>query len=105
MGPLLFCLTIYSIVSQLRSELRIFYMDGGTLGGSLHVLDDLHTVRNAAEDLGLHLNLTKSEVICVDPRTKDTMLNAAHDLCIVIPDQAILLGSLIGIASKVSTAP
>ena len=46
-------------------------MDDGTLGGSLDdVLDDLHTVRNAAEGLGLHLNLTKSKVICVDPRTK-----------------------------------
>ena len=55
-----------------------------------------HAVRNAAEDLGLHLNLTKSEVICVDPCTKDTMLNAAHDLCIVSPDQATLLGSPIG---------
>ena len=94
LGLLLFCLTIHSIVSQLRSELRIFYMDDGTLGGSLDdVLDDLHTVRNAAEDLGLHLNLTKSEVICVDPHTNTTMLNAAHDLCIVSPDQATLLGS------------
>ena len=93
-------------MSQLRSELRIFYMDDGILGGSLDdVLDDLHTVRNAAEYLGLHFNLTKSEVICVDPRTKDTMLNAAHDLCIVSPDQATLLGLPIGIASKVSTAP
>ena len=33
LGPLLFCLTIHSIVSQLRSELQIFYMDDGTLGG------------------------------------------------------------------------
>ena len=105
LGPLLFCLTIHSIVSQLRSELRIFYMDDGTLGGSLDdVLDDLHTVRNAAEDFGLHLNLTKSEVICVDPRTKDTMLNAAHDLCIVSPDQATLLGSPIGSIASINNA-
>ena len=85
--------------------MRIFYMDDGTLGGSLDdVLDDLHTVRNAAEDLGLHLNLTKSEVICVDPRTKDTMLNAAHDLCIVSPEQATLLGSPIGSIESINSA-
>ena len=55
LGPLLFCLTIHSIVSQLRSELWIFNMDDGTLGGSLDdVVDNLHTVRKAAEDLGLH---------------------------------------------------
>ena len=80
-------------------------MDDGTLGGSLDdVLDDLHTVRNAAEDLGLHLNLTKSEVICVDPRTKDTMLNAAHDLCIVSPEQATLLGSPTGSIESINSA-
>ena len=72
LGPLLFCLTIHSIVSQLRSELWIFYMDDGTLGGSLDdVVDDLHTVRKAAENLGLHLNLTKSEIISVDSHTRE----------------------------------
>ena len=105
LGPLLFYLTIQSIVSQLRSELRIFYMDDGTLGGNLDdVLDDLHTVKNASEDLGLHSNLTKSEVICVDSRTKDAMLNAAQDLGIVSPDQATLLGSPIGRIESVNSA-
>lgn len=54
-------------------------MDDGTLGGSLDdVLDDLHTVKNAAEDLGLHLNLTKSEVICVDLRNAECCTGPSH---------------------------
>ncbi len=33
LGPLLFCLTTVEIMEQLRSELIIFYLDDGTLGG------------------------------------------------------------------------
>ena len=45
LGPLLFCLTIHPMVLQLRSELRMFYLDDGSLGGSLSdVLHDLQLV-------------------------------------------------------------
>ena len=33
MGPLLFCLTIHSLLQQLHSQLRIFYLDDIFLGG------------------------------------------------------------------------
>ena len=35
LGPLLFCLTIHELGSQLESELCLFYLDDGTLGGSV----------------------------------------------------------------------
>ena len=35
LGTLLFCLTTHNMVQQLRSELNLFYLDDGTLGGSL----------------------------------------------------------------------
>lgn len=38
LGPLLFCLTIHSMVQQLHNELNLFYLDDGTLGGSLDVV-------------------------------------------------------------------
>ena len=45
LGPLLFCLTVHSVVKELTSELCIFYMDDGILGGNLDtILQDLHTV-------------------------------------------------------------
>ena len=34
-GPLVFCLTTHNILQQLRSELNLFYLHDGTLGGSL----------------------------------------------------------------------
>ena len=45
--PLLFCLTIHPLVSQLRSEFKVFYLDDGTLRGSVEsVLRDLHRAKN-----------------------------------------------------------
>ena len=35
LGPLLFSLTIHPILKMLKSELRIFYLDDGTMGGNL----------------------------------------------------------------------
>ena len=45
LGPLLFCLTIHELGSQLESELCLFYLDDGTLGGSVENLKhDLEVV-------------------------------------------------------------
>ena len=35
MGPLLFCLSIHALVSKFKSELIVFYLDDGTIGGSV----------------------------------------------------------------------
>jgi hypothetical protein len=32
-GPLLFCLSIQDLVSSLKSEYKVFYLDDGTIGG------------------------------------------------------------------------
>jgi len=78
LGSLLFCLTIHHLTLQLRSEFCVFYLDDGTLGGSMEdVLQDLHTVEQVADNLGLQLNREKSEVICVDPTTGKSLLAAA----------------------------
>ena len=46
----------------MRSELRIFYLDDGTLGGPEgEVLQDLQFIEREAEYLGLHLNRSKTE--------------------------------------------
>ena len=36
-GPLLFCLSIHDFVSILKSEYKVFYLDDGTIGGTLEV--------------------------------------------------------------------
>jgi len=97
LGPLLFYLTIHPMVLQLQSEFRMFYLDDGTLGGSLpDVLHDLQMVDRLGSDLGLQLNRSKSELICGDLITGEVMLQAAPGLHVLNRDDADLLGSPIG---------
>ena len=95
--PLLFCLATHNIVQQFCSELNVFFLDDGTLGGTLDdVLQDLSTVQRAARELGLQLNCTKSERICEDTTTRKVILRVAPGVCKVDRDEATMLGSPIG---------
>ena len=96
LGPLLFCLVIHPLVLQLGSELRLFYLDDGTLGGpEEEVLRDFEFIECEAASLGLYLNRSKTELICAEQDGKKIMC-AAPTLCKVLPEQATILGSTIG---------
>ena len=98
-GPLLFCLSIHDLVSSLKSEYKIFYLDDGTIGGTLEDISaDLSFIEEAGEQLGLRLNVAKSELICNDGFDTQDMPVLA-DLQYVSPDQAMLLGSPLGAMS------
>ena len=62
-GPswaLLFFLTIHNLTTKLKSELRSFYLDNGTLGDSVEeMVADIHFVKNLASEVDLDLNLSK----------------------------------------------
>lgn len=63
----------------MQSELNVFYLDDGMLGGSLEeVLQDFNTVERIAGKLGLQLNREKSELICDESTTRKTMLLQSH---------------------------
>ena len=97
LGPLLFCLTLHPLLSQLQSELKIFYLDDRTVGGSTEsVLQDLNYLESGAAELGLQLNQSKSELICDDMFFRKVMLDEAPSLGYVSCSQATLLGSPIG---------
>ena len=75
LGPLLFCLTLHQLSLQLRSELCLFYLDNGTLGGSEDdILHDLEVINNAADELGLMLNMQKCELITCSSTIRDSSL-------------------------------
>ena len=85
LGSLLFCLTLHPLLSD------------GTVGGSTEsVLHDLHYLESGAAELGLHLNQSKSELICDDMFSRNVMLDDAPSLRYVSCSQATLLGSPIG---------
>ena len=78
LGPLLFCLTLHPLPFQLQSELKIFYLDDGTVGGSTEIVQhNLHYLESGADELGLHFNQSKSELICDDMFSRKVMLDEA----------------------------
>ena len=84
-------------MSKLQSELIVFYLDDGSIGGSFQdVLADLRLVELEASKLGLELNHSKSELICNQPSIREAMLLEAPSLRTVNCSNATLLGSPIG---------
>ena len=97
LGPLLFCLAIQPLIQDLQSEFRVFYLDDGTIGGSLEdVHHDLLMVEEKAALLGLQLNRAKTELVCDDANTRDSMLSVVSELRAVCCGEASLLGTPIG---------
>ena len=93
----MFSLAIHRLLSHLKADFKVFYLNDGTLGGTPEeVVEDLRRIEDAADDLGLVLNHRKSEVICSDPTTKCYMLSVSPDFHHVDPAKACLLGSPIG---------
>lgn len=63
LGPALFCLSIRDLVSSIRSQLNVWYMDDGTIGGTVaDSLADLRQILDFERVSGLQLNPTKCEV-------------------------------------------
>ena len=105
LGPLLFCLTIHHVCSQLKSELCIFYLDDGTLGGVLSdVLHDIEVIKKEAGIVGLELNPQKSEVIGVNSDLIATIQSALSGIHVVNAADATLLGSPIGDTGSITVA-
>ena len=95
--PLPFCLTIHHVCSLLKSELCIFYLDDGTLGGALSdVLYDIEVIKKEAGIVGLDLNPQKSEVIGINSDLIATLQSALSGIHVVNPADATLLGSPLG---------
>ncbi|KAL5468951.1 hypothetical protein EMCRGX_G030112 [Ephydatia muelleri] len=97
LGPLLFCLTIHHMCSRLKSELCIFYLDDGTLGGLLSdVLHDVEMIKKEAGIVGLELNPQKSEVVGNNSELIAGIQSVLPGVRVVAPAVATLLGSPIG---------
>ena len=97
LGPLLFCLTIHHMCSRLKSELCIFYLDDGTLGGLLSdVLHDVEMIKKEAGIVGLELNPQKSEVVGNNSELIAGIQSVLPGVRVVDPAVATLLGAPIG---------
>ena len=91
--------------SLLKSELRIFYLDDGTLGGLLSdVLRDIEMIKKEAGIVGLELNPQTSEVIGTNSGLIASLQSALPGVRVVDPTAATLLGSPIGNTGSIAAA-
>ena len=95
LDPLLFCLTLHNLISELTAELILGYLDDVTFGGSLaDVSRDVQLFEQASKQLGLKLNHAKTEVITNDPSIiSSDMLLLLPNAQFLDPRDATLLGS------------
>ena len=103
LGPLLFCLGIHRLCSSLLSELAVFYLDDGTIGGSVEELTrDLDVVAQMGAEVGLQLNNEKTEILSSDSTTVSFIQPLLPGSAVIDPSRATLLGSPIGGSSSIS---
>lgn len=68
LGPALFSLSIQNIISDLKSKFNLWYLDDGTLAGSVtDVTHDLQHLINRFQHFGLELNFKKCELLIINP--------------------------------------
>ena len=73
------------------------YNKYGTVEDVLHDLD----IIKAAEELGVSLSNSKSEIICHDATTWETLITALSAALVVSPESVCLLGSPLGDVSSI----
>ena len=64
---------------------------------------DLEEVERVGAEIGLQLNEGKTEIICLNRDTKESLLLSLPGALVVDPQEATLLGSLIGEVSAISS--
>ena len=78
LGPFLFSLAINDLVKSCESPLNLWYLDDGTLGGSVsEVFRDYNKIQEATSTLGLEINPNKCELFLVNPNSEES--TNAHD--------------------------
>jgi len=67
LGSLEFCEAIHPLLTNLRSTVKVGFMDDITLVGDLRTVEtDVNTINNATNETGLKLNRAKCEIITED---------------------------------------
>ena len=98
LGPLLFSLAIQDLISDCDSKFNMWYLDDGTLGGNANaVFSDFHKIIQAENSLGLNINPSKCELICLDLNKKNMMLEKfktiAAEIKLIQKEDLLLLGA------------
>jgi hypothetical protein len=94
-GPLLFCLSVHRLVKMMKSELNMWYIDDGTLGGHLtDLLHDIDIIKSEGPHIGLTLNDCKCELISDDEEVINYVRQLIPAVSTIDPSEAVVLGAL-----------
>ena len=100
LGPALFSLAIHPLIHNLSSVFNVWYLDDGTLSGSLQsITEDLEHILHKTPQLGLNLNLSKCKLYVSGavPSFASGVINQLHLLASSIrlldPSDVMLLES------------
>ena len=94
LGPLMFCLGIHTLLSSMKSDLVLGYLDDITLCGDADtVIDDFLQFESGAAAIGLSLNRSKCEVSGLTSDTRNKLLSKNIQIEEVDLDKLLLLGS------------
>lgn len=73
-GPLIFSLAIHQIILKLNANLKLFYLDDGTISGDAEsVLKDVNTLITESQNIGLTINPKKCELFFISGITDDSI--------------------------------
>ena len=97
MGPLLFSLATFSLAKSMKSELNMWYLDDGCLGGDVDLLiSDFEYIKKSGQAFGLSVNESICEQITEDDRAISMFRQIVPNIVTVRPQSACLLGAPIG---------
>ena len=106
LGPALFSLAIQSLVTTMSSEVNIWYLDDGSIGGETNqVLSDLQSVKRMSSAFGLQLNEAKCELMLLGMNnttacsTLSLFQQIAPTIRSIPSNEAILLGAPLSTAA------
>ena len=104
LGPLLFCASSLKLARSMSSELNIWYLDDGSIGGDVSsLLHDLNTVMRVGPSIGLLLNEDKCEVITSDDNVVACIRTILPSIRHVPRCEALLLGAPVGDGTAVDS--
>ncbi len=95
-GPLVFCLAIHSIISSLKQEINVWYLDDGTLADKPElVLENFKSLIDKSLHIGLRINPSKCELHFCNEISVDVVnrFNQISPGIRVVNDDIELLGS------------
>ena len=93
LSALLFSLPIKQLLNELSATIRVGYLDYVTLGGAAHIsASDVEHIKASAEQYGLILNISNSELIAQDPN-KVSGFAAFKDFRLIKLEDMSLLGA------------